>query len=845
MSQSMPNIPLDILVHIEEHIGNPMALLDKFNKVLWGNNKLQTLYTQDTLLEKNIIDLVHFFIPDENKLIQFLSGTYQDLELHGPVLSYEIRTGIYIHYKNISSEYKLFWITGSQALGFIKNPLDELSYKRIVHQIFDAIIIYNSDGMIIDANNMVCEMFETDRDHFIGKNIFSLFPHQTLKDANRFWKEFIKTRSLEGIYKYKFENGDFKYLQFKGRADFAGGYHLGVLRDVTSSYLAEKALKKSELQLRTVFNSSIYQIILLDKEYRIITFNKEAFSLVGENWYLNFSIGKSIWDYFPELLKKECDSSYSDFLKGKSLNTHFSMKISEEEKWYDASVVPALDEKGDLKFMSLTLHDVTRVKKTQLALQDSEQKFRRFTENSPDLIYIIDLRTYDTIYFNRDFFIGYETSYLSRILDWDKIIPLDDQNMIKEQWEVFLKNNKFENLEYRIINAKGSIEWVSNRFQILEMGHDGQAVILLATLTVITDKIHAVQALAENQSNLNAVLENTEDLIWSMDEQYRFTTCNTSTKHFFLAYTDYMPQVGKYLGESMDKNFLSEFKLCFRLALDGNKINKEFVFPIKDQDHFYDFRFNPIKGISQEVSGVSIIARNITVRKLNEEELKKMNFELDSFVYRASHDLRAPLRSVLGLINLIDMEENKEIIHKYVGLTEKSIQKLDTFILDLTNFSRNSRLDVAKEKIDFHQLLDEVLDNLQFMDNASQVKIEREVEKDLLFYSDPMRLSIIFQNILSNAYKYANKYSPNSYLHITIKKEGNYLLMQFEDNGIGIKSDHIPQLFTMFFRASQLSYGSGLGLYITRQVVEKLGGEINVESQYNAGTSFFIKLPHK
>lgn len=845
MSQSIPHIPLDILVHIEEHMGNPMALLDKFNKVLWGNNKLQTLYPQDTLIEKNIIDLVHFFIPDENKLIQFLSGTYQDLELHGPVLSYEVREGVYIHYKNISSEYKLFWITGANAISFVKNPLDELNYKRIVHQIFDAIIIYNSDGMIIDANNMVCEMFETDRDQFIGKNIFSLFPHQTLKDANRFWKEFIKTRSLEGVYKYKFDNGDFKYLQFKGRADFAGGYHLGVLRDVTSSYLAEKALKKSELQLRTVFNSSIYQIILLDKEYRIITFNKEAFSLVGENWYLNFSIGKSIWDYFPALLKNECDSFYVHFLKGKSLNTHFSMKISEEEKWYDASIVPALDEKGDLKFMSLTLHDVTKVKKTQLALKESEQKFRRFTENSPDLIYIIDLRTYDTIYINRDVFIGYDTSTLSHILDWGKIIPSDDQKMITEQWNVFLAKNKFDNLEYRIINAKGTTEWVSNRFQILELDQHGRALVLLATLTVITDKVHAIQALAENQSNLNAVLENTEDLIWSMDEQYRFTTCNTSTKQFFLAYADYMPQVGGYLGDVMDKDFLSEFKLCFRLALDGNKINREFVFLIKDQQHFYDFRFNPIKGISQEISGVSIIARNITARKLNEEELKKMNFELDSFVYRASHDLRAPLRSVLGLINLIDMEDDKKIVHKYVGLTEKSIQKLDTFILDLTNFSRNSRLDVAKEKIDFHKLLDEVSDNLQFMDNASIVKIEREIDKDLVFYSDPMRLLIIFQNILSNAYKYANKYTEHSYLHITIKKQGDHLWMLFRDNGIGIKPDHIPQLFTMFFRASQLSYGSGLGLYITKQVVEKLGGEIKVESQYNEGTSFFIKLPHK
>jgi PAS domain S-box-containing protein len=598
MSQSNPNIPLDILVHLEEHMGRPMALLDKYNKVLWGNNKIQAFYPEGSVVEKTIIDLVHFFIPNETKLIHFLSGSYQDLELHGPVLSYEVKEGVFIHYKNISNGYKLFWISGANEHSFIKDPLNELDYKRIVHQIFDAIVIYNSDGMIIDANNMVIEMFKTERDHFIGKNIFSLFPHQSLKEANRIWKDFMKTRAIDGIYRYNFEDGTFKYLQFKARADFAGGYHLGVLRDVTSSHLAEKALKKSELQLRTVFNSSIYPIILLTGGCEIVTFNQMAANLGAVHHELNFVKGNSIWNHFPYGLKQYCEVAFPQFLAGKDLNTHFTLSDGNILRQYDLSAVPALDDKGVLKFICVTLNDVTEVHLAQLALEEGAQ------------------------------------------------------------------------------------------------------------------------------------------------------------------------------------------------------------------------------------------------------ELKKMNFELDSFVYRASHDLRAPLRSVLGLINLIDQENDRQEIHKYVRMTEKSIQKLDTFILDLTNFSRNSRLNVSTEKIDFDKLLDEVQDNLQFMDNASAVHLKRSIDASLEVYSDPMRMSIIFQNILSNAYKYANKYSGNSRLHIDIKKVEDQLWLRFEDNGIGIKPDHIPQLFSMFFRASQLSYGSGLGLYITKQVVEKLGGEITVASVYNEGSTFLIKLPY-
>ncbi|HSZ72669.1 MAG TPA: HAMP domain-containing sensor histidine kinase, partial [Cytophagaceae bacterium] len=198
----------------------------------------------------------------------------------------------------------------------------------------------------------------------------------------------------------------------------------------------------------------------------------------------------------------------------------------------------------------------------------------------------------------------------------------------------------------------------------------------------------------------------------------------------------------------------------------------------------------------------------------------------------------------LGLAQLIDSEDNKLQIHKYVGLMEKSIQKLDTFILDLTNFSRNSRLDVVIEEIDFNRLIDEALDNLQFMDKASKVKIIREFDHKLSFYSDQIRLSVILQNLLSNAFKYADKDKAESFLRIRIVKEGAMLLMEFEDNGIGIIDAYIEKLFSMFFRASQDSYGSGLGLYITKQVVEKLGGTISVRSMYQQGTSFFVKLPY-
>ena len=223
--------------------------------------------------------------------------------------------------------------------------------------------------------------------------------------------------------------------------------------------------------------------------------------------------------------------------------------------------------------------------------------------------------------------------------------------------------------------------------------------------------------------------------------------------------------------------------------------------------------------------------------------MKKTNFELDSFVYRASHDLRAPLRSVLGLLNLIKIETNEDQKSVYVNLAEKSINKLDSFILDLTNFSRNTRLEIKKEKIDFEAVIAESIENLKYMENADNVKSIIEISENEPYLSDPGRMAILFQNLISNAIKYQRPYI-DSFVKIKIIVNESGAAIEVSDNGKGISSEYLNKIFEMFFRASEDSYGSGLGLYITKQVVEKLQGKIEVESQFNEGTTFKVWLPH-
>jgi signal transduction histidine kinase len=205
--------------------------------------------------------------------------------------------------------------------------------------------------------------------------------------------------------------------------------------------------------------------------------------------------------------------------------------------------------------------------------------------------------------------------------------------------------------------------------------------------------------------------------------------------------------------------------------------------------------------------------------------------------------LRAPLRSILGLINIISLENDADLKFNYVKLIEKSVNKLDKFIADLTDFSRNSRLEIKAIPIDFHSMLQEVIDNLKFMEGASDTNIAIETRQGGTLYSDPSRLEIVFQNLVSNAIKYRNP-DIESRLSISIKNDEHFCTIVFSDNGKGIREEYIDKIFNMFYRASEDSYGSGLGLYITKQVAEKLGGKIEVQSTFGEGTIFTFHIPN-
>lgn len=235
--------------------------------------------------------------------------------------------------------------------------------------------------------------------------------------------------------------------------------------------------------------------------------------------------------------------------------------------------------------------------------------------------------------------------------------------------------------------------------------------------------------------------------------------------------------------------------------------------------------------------------KTATLEKQN-EELIKVNAELDKFVYSVSHDLRAPLASLLGLITLFKNETDPKEIKDNLRLQELCVKKLDFFIHDIIDLSRNSRLDVREHQIDFEVLINEIIDNQRFAEVNQETEKKIEIVQLEEFKSDYQRIYVILNNLITNAFRYSDQRKEKPYIKVYVRVDFDQVDISVEDNGIGIRPEHLGKIFNMFYRGTDLKSGSGLGLYITMETIKKLNGNIEVESVYGEGTIFKVRLPN-
>ncbi|PTB92340.1 two-component sensor histidine kinase, partial [Marivirga lumbricoides] len=255
------------------------------------------------------------------------------------------------------------------------------------------------------------------------------------------------------------------------------------------------------------------------------------------------------------------------------------------------------------------------------------------------------------------------------------------------------------------------------------------------------------------------------------------------------------------------------------------------------------------KFINSVVNSYSVLSRIEDSEKEAEKEqelasiIEKKNSEMDSFFYRVSHDLKGPIASLLGLSDLAKRDVSDTKALHYLKMYENQIKRLNMIVMELINITELNYREIKRTDINFYEIIDNCITAYTYLPNFDSIVFKIEVQSNLTFSSEWYIVNTILQNLIENSIKYLDKNKEESTVHITVYGTKTDINIEVKDNGQGIDKEHQGKIFDMFYRANNSAQGTGLGLFILKRAVERLHGEIKLESTPGIGTTFNISLP--
>jgi PAS domain S-box-containing protein len=485
------------------------------------------------------------------------------------------------------------------------------------------------------------------------------------------------------------------------------------------------------------------------------------------------------------------------------------------------------------------------------AVEDAYNKkiYQDLFENSLEIIQSFD-NTGRLLFCNKTWHekLEYKYSEIWKLNLFD-IIADEYKEHCSEMFKKVLEGHSFSNIEVEFVSKSGKRILLEGN--IVPLFVNGELQATHGFFRDITDKKIALNKVLQQEKLLTAIFDTLPICLYVKSQngtylhtnRYMENTLGSSIIHE-LDENVFDAETCKILKETDRKAFdMPGNVVSFDVAIQLNGDAKNFICGKKSFRNL-DINQNQIFGFAIDVTN-----NYQANKKYNDEiteknnELSKINLELDRFVYSVSHDLRSPLLSVKGLVNLILGYNivDEEIIN-CLKLIELSVDRLDTTILDILTYSRNSRTELNLEKVNFRDIVLNTYDELNLL-NSFDIDFSLDFEECDGIYTDKQRIQSVIRNLISNSIKYRKADAVRSFIKITCTQDDEYLNFEIIDNGKGIATEHQEKVFDMFYRASTESIGTGLGLYIVKEIISKLGGHIDMFSEIGQGTTIQIKLP--
>lgn len=736
-----------------------------------------------------------------------------------------------------------------QALNDLNNILDSS---------LDVICSFDEKGRFVHVNSASEQIWGYKPQELMGKKYMDFVFHE---DAENTIKADIDIRNGEPVTmfenRYIHKNGSIIPMLWSAKWD--DGYKLSycIARDATDKKNLEKAFEIEKQRFIDLYLQAPSCMGILKGPNHVFEMANPLYLQLIDKTEI---IGKTVKEVLPELeaqgIFEFLDTVYQtgetfsanemlvkfDFHgNGKLVDTYLNF-IYQAHRNIDGAV-------DGILFFAI---DVTEQVLSRKKIEESKKSYRELIENLPVATYSCDADGRIMIYnkaaaalWGREPEIGKDLWFGS----W-KVYGLDGNPIPLKScpMALVLKEGKALIGEEIIIERSNGDKVNVLPYPVPIFDSSGRISGAINMLMDITKIKNAELALKESEKKYRQIVETAQEGMWLIDETNKTTFVNTK-----------MGEILEYTREEMmDKeiySFMSEKgkKIVDKLLLQREeKYSRQsrFKFISKNGKEIWaNVAANPIFDETGIYKGSLAMVTDITDRKRAEEKLEqqnleliKTNSELDRFVYSVSHDLRSPLTSVLGLISFIEEESLETDTLEHVKMIRNSINRLDEFIKNILSYSRNKRTGLEIKKIPLQKTILDIVDSLHSMEEAKGIHFEIDIQEKIPFYSDSLRFNTILENLISNAVKYHKKNQTDSYIKIIGKSNNKKLQLSIVDNGIGIDSAHHNKIFDMFFRLSGKTEGSGIGLYIVKETVQKLEGSIQVESELGTGTTFIITL---
>nr|WP_314898145.1 PAS domain S-box protein [uncultured Flavobacterium sp.] len=423
----------------------------------------------------------------------------------------------------------------------------------------------------------------------------------------------------------------------------------------------------------------------------------------------------------------------------------------------------------------------------------------------------------------------------------------ESREIISEKIQKAIEKDIPFDVELQIVTAKGNEKWIrvigETEFS------EGKCIKIYGSFQGIDKRKRAELAVIETLEEKNTILESIGDAFFAMDKFWTVTYWNNQAEKLIGILKNEI--VGHYLWEVFPDRINSECYRNYREAAENNQIAQfeDYYAPL---NKWFEISVYPSN------NGLSVYFRDATERKMAEEKLKELNMnleknvkqlatsniELEQFAYVASHDLQEPLRMVTGFLTLLEKKYGDVIDEKgkkYIHFAVDGAKRMRQIILDLLEFSRAGTLEDDQEELDLNELVKEI--QLLFRKRIEKKKVIIKFDKLPVIQGHSAPLRQVFQNLISNALKYSKE---GSYceVNITVKEFENHWQFAVIDNGIGIAEEYFDKIFVIFQRLHNKDEysGTGIGLAVTKKVVENLGGKIWLESTEGKGSTFYFTI---